>query len=105
MANDFFENQFVLDTPGATLIKVSLTQTLGLNFNPWLAIKGIRWVGATTAGHLCVLQRADGKRYWESVCAGPNYVEGDLIEREWQQDFRLLTLGSGRVYIYLADKR
>lgn len=73
----------------------------GANPGPNLRIKGIRWVGATTAGHACVIQREDGLVYWESLAAGANGVEESFTERVWQKDFKLVTLGSGRVYIYL----
>lgn len=101
MANDFFEGQFVLDTAGATLLKGPL---MGAGFLPFLRIKGIRWVGTGAAGDACVIQAANSKVYWESFALATNYAITDTIERMWQQDFKLTTLTSGRVYIYLADK-
>jgi hypothetical protein len=67
--------------------------------NRVMGLKGIRWVGATTAGHACIIQDADSVVLWESLASGANYVESDLMERTWQKDFKLTTLGSGRVYI------
>jgi len=104
MANDFFENQFILDTPGASLIKQTLQQQ-GYGMMPMIRVKGIRWISpAAVAGHACVITASNGKVYWEAVAAGPNSNLADLIERLWMQDFALTTLASGRVYIYMADK-
>ena len=63
-------------------------------------IVGIRWVGATTAGHVCVLKDASGKYIWESVAAGANYVEADTIhvQREYK-GITLVTLESGVLYV------
>jgi len=98
IANRFYEHCYALDTPHATNL---LRFVDGANPGTVLNIKGIRWVGATTAGHACVITREDGLVYWESLASGANYVESDTIERQWQQNFKLTTLGSGRVYIYL----
>jgi hypothetical protein len=97
LANSFREKRFLLDTAGTTLLRQALAPGESIN----LRIKGIRWVGATTAGHACVIQDEDGVVYWESLATGANYVESDLMERTWQKDFKLTTLASGRVYIYL----
>lgn len=97
MPNLFKEKRFIIDTPGATLLRALLAPGEG----PILGIKNIRWVGATTAGHACVIQDADGVTYWESLASGANYVESDLAERHWQKDFQVTTLASGRLYIYL----
>jgi hypothetical protein len=97
IANLFYETTYCLDTPGTTLLKY----IAGANPGTVLNIKGIRWVGATTAGHACIIQREDNLVYWESLASGANYIESDTIERQWQQNFKLTTLGSGRVYIYL----
>lgn len=99
MANLYYENIYCLDTAHATDL---LKYLGGANPGPNLNIKQIRWVGATNAGHACVLQREDGLVYWESLAAGANNIESDQTERVWQKDFKLTTLGSGRVYIYLA---
>lgn len=97
MANIFKEHRFILDTAGSTLLRSTLAPGAPRD----LYIKGIRWVGATTAAHAAVIQDEDGVVYWESLAAGSNYVESDLTERVWQKDFKLTTLGSGRLYIYL----
>ena len=90
----------LLDTASANLIKQTLQGLTNYQIEPFLPVKWIRWVGATTAAHACVIQAANGKVYWEDV--QPTTVatiEGPLIG-PWMQDFKLVTLGSGRVYIY-----
>ena len=102
MANTYKEHRFILDTAHAdNLIKATVGNSAGVHFPRILRIKGIRWVAATTATHTAIIQDEDGIVYWESICSGANYVESDLTEREWQKDFKLTALGSGRVYIYL----
>lgn len=102
IANVFRERRFIIDTPGATLLRAALAPGESANS---LNVKAIRWVGATTAGHACVIQDSDGIVYWESVAAGSNYVESDLTERVFQKDFAVPTLASGRLYIYLSQGR
>ena len=99
MANVFYEKQYIIDTAGSTLLRETLAPGESLLSN----IKGIQWVGATTAGHQCVIQSSDNIVYWESVASGANFDTYFLIERVWQKDFKVVTLGSGRLYIYLAS--
>ena len=100
MANQFFEQQFILDTPGATLLKV----LMGSGIPPFIRVKGLRWVGSGAATDTCVIQADNGLTYWEAIAGAAQYNVTDRIERMWQRDFSLSTLTSGRVYIYLADK-
>jgi hypothetical protein len=97
MANIYKERRFIIDTAGSTLLRSTLAPGESLNTR----VKAIRWVGATTAGHACVIQDEDGIVYWESLASGSNYIESDLTERVWQKDFKVTTLASGRLYIYL----
>jgi len=99
MANSYKNQRYILDTAGDTLLKAALTPGRGE-----LVINGIRWVGSTTAGHLCVILDEDGVVLWESIASGANYVEKDSIEMYWPLDFSLPTLGSGVVYIYTGKK-
>ena len=100
MANTFFDRIFILDTASATLLKQALGGATNYVFEPFLPVKWIRWVGATTAAHACVIQAANGLVYWEDVQPTTvGTIEGPLIG-PWMQDFKLVTLGSGRVYIY-----
>ena len=100
MPNDFFDRIFVLDTPGANLIKQTLGGLTNYQFEPFLPVKRVRWVGPTTAGHQCVIQAANGKVYWEATASVANADIADDLIGPWMQDFKLVTLGSGRVYIY-----
>jgi hypothetical protein len=96
--NQYRERRFIIDTAGTTLLRSTLAPGEPTN----LYVKSIRWVGATTAGHAAVVQDEDSVVYWESLAAGSNYVESDLTERVWQKDFKVTTLQSGRLYIYLS---
>lgn len=92
MANDTSTTPWILDTASATPIT---TETL----RP----RGIRWIGATTAGHECILQDQAGRRKWHSVAGGANHVEADDlngIDNLWDGVI-LATLGSGVVYLEL----
>lgn len=64
MSNVCDGNPWVLDTAGATV----LTRAR-------IKVTGVRWVGATTAGHRVVLTDAEGDRIWSSEASGANYVE------------------------------
>ena len=103
MANDYYDNIFVLDTAAATLIKAALAvSAAGFNAIPRsLPVKYIRWVGPTTIGHACVLQDENSKVLWEDVCGVANKGGESPLFGPWHRDFKLVTLGSGRVYIYL----
>lgn len=89
-----------------------------LTSNPWIVpsadasatplttnnvhVKGIRWTGATTAGHTATITDAAGKVKWTSVASGANYVESDLIEGPSGAGWAgvvVPTLGSGTLYI------
>ena len=102
MANAYKENRFIIDTAGTTLLR----GTLASGESSILLIKGIRWVSKTaSAGDQAIIQDADGIVYWESVASGSNYVESDLLERKWQKDFKVTTLTTGTLYIYLYAGR
>lgn len=101
MANNFVNDLFILDTAASTLIKAQQATAKGVSFPTVIVIKNIRWVAATTAGHACIIQDENSVVLWESLASGANYVESDLTERTWRLDFKLTTLGSGRVYITL----
>lgn len=95
MANDLTKNPMKVDTAGAGAIIAAGTR---------LRIKGIRWVGATTAGHTAVVQTAAGAPIWNSVASGANYVEADILENihaHWD-GLTVPTLASGILWIELA---
>jgi hypothetical protein len=91
MANDLNNDPLIIDTPGAGVL---ITQPI--------RVKGIRWVGATTAGHQAVIQDQDGKLKWKSIAAGANNIESDFAEREklWN-GLKVPTLQSGELHIEL----
>lgn len=92
MANDLTKQPWMVDTAAGTVLTTER-----------LKVKGVRWVGATTAGHQAVITDRNSRTVWESVAAGANHVESDLIESEdpgWD-GLRVPTLGSGRLYIEL----
>ena len=105
MANDFYELTFRLDTPHASnLMKETVGRVVGVHFPNVLKVKGVKWVSPTaTAGDACLILNTEGKPYFDEVASGANYVASDLVERDWQRDFTLTTLASGRVYIYLQS--
>jgi hypothetical protein len=93
MANDLTKNPWLIDTPGATTLTTER-----------LYVKGVRWVGASTAGHQAVIQDRNSRVVWESVASGADHVESDLIETPdagWD-GMKVPTLQSGKLYIELA---
>lgn len=66
-----------------------------------LTVRQIRWVGATTAGHSVVIQDPSDNILWDSVAAGANYVEADSLNREWAAGFKVTTLDSGVLRVYV----
>ena len=93
MANDVTSNPWILDTAGATPITTDL-----------IRVKGIRWVGATTAAHAAILKDQNGKVKWRSVASGANYVESDNLftrpPNNWD-GLVLDTLQSGVIFVEL----
>lgn len=94
MANNLTQNPYILDTPGAGIITTNL-----------LRIKKLRWVGATTAGHRCVLSDQFDYVFWESFCPGANYVEESDFTTYLNQNvvlngIKVTVLGSGKLYLY-----
>lgn len=92
MANDLTTNPWVIDTASASVLSSML-----------MRVKTVRWVGATTAGHKATIKDRNGKVMWDSVAAGANYVESELIEDITSWDGIAVTaLDSGKLYITLA---
>jgi hypothetical protein len=96
--NVYKDKRFLIDTAGATLLR----ETLAYGEARDLHIRGLRWVGATTAGHTVVIQDSDSIVLWASVASGANYVEESDCPQTWQKDFKVVTLASGILYVYLA---
>lgn len=91
MANDVTNNPFIIDTPGA-----------GVIFSQPIRVRGVRWVGATTAGHLIKITDANDVEKWASEAAGANHTEADTIKEEtlWK-GLKVPTMQSGKLYIEL----
>lgn len=79
-----------MDTPATTVLTTMK-----------LRVKGVRWVGATTAGHTAIIHDRNSRIVWRSVATGANYVESDLIENDWD-GLIVPTLASGILYIELG---
>ena len=93
MANDTTVNPWKIDTASGTAITTDLVR-----------VRGVRWVGATTAAHTAVIQNAAGKVMWTSVANAANYVEADGLGMTGMnmQGMIVPTLASGILYIELA---
>lgn len=91
MANDFTGNPWQVDTAA-----VLTTERV--------RVRGIRWVGGTTAGHTAVIKDNKSDTVWSSVAAGANNVESDLFaDRGMNFDgLNVTTIASGVLYIELA---
>jgi hypothetical protein len=90
MANSLGGTAWALDTAG-----VITTDRVRCN---------LRWVGSTTAGHLCTIANNAGRVVWSSAAAGANNVESDLLNANprapYQFDgFNLTAIGSGILYV------
>lgn len=91
-ANDISKYPYIIDTAGATTI---------ISTRVW--VTGIRWVGATTAGHQAVIQDANGRVLWEAIAGTTNWDEESFIPMVWRDGFKVSTLTSGKLYIYTRE--
>ena len=99
MANDLTGNPLVIDTASATPI---MTDDVYLD--------AIRWVGATTAGHQAVVKdnKTSPDTVYEGLASGANFIDERSFGAEYAGPRRVVgglavtTLGSGKLYIYLA---
>lgn len=82
------EKRFKVTSAGSTLI-----------YDSSLDVMAIRFTGATTAGHQCVIQGSDNEELWRSVAGGANYTELDGVKRKWKNGFKVTTLDSGQVIV------
>lgn len=83
MPNKFDGRQWILDTPGATVL--------------WpgrVYVKSIYWKAPTTIGHTVVLQEKDGDEALTLVCEVAAESQFMLIEN-WWDGLILATLASG----------
>jgi len=92
MANVFSGLRWIIDTASPLMVTTER-----------IKVKGIRWVyEGATAGDNCVVQDADGNVLWETVAAGVNYSEAELLEDWWETGFKVPTLAGGRLIITLC---
>jgi hypothetical protein len=92
VANALTVNPLKIDTSGAGLLLASN-----------LYVKSIRWVGATTAGHLASVTDKNDVVVWSSVAAiATNNSEAEQIDanKPWK-GLKVPTLQSGVLYITL----
>ena len=89
MANVLEGNPWLIDTASGTAITTERVRILGF-----------RWVGASAAGHACIVTDSGGVTIWESLAAGSNYVESDTfpVVRVYR-GLTVPTLASGRLYV------
>ncbi len=68
-----------------------------------LKIDFIRWVGATTAGHVLTLTDTAGNVLFSSVADGANFIDVHALPLI-ANGVILSVLGSGTLYLYLNEK-
>ena len=91
MANDLTTNPIFLDTASVGAIDQIRRY-----------VKSVRWVSeSASAGDNAQLKNGAGVIKWESVAAGANHVDADLIE-DWWEGIDMDLLDTGNVYIYLG---
>lgn len=92
MSNVLTGNPWVLDTASATPVSLARVK-----------ISGIRWIGATAAGHQVVVTDAGGGRIWSSMASRANYVEAyDPRSERLYTGLAIPTLDSGVLEIEFA---
>ena len=89
MANILTDNPLIIDTAGAAVLVAGSFR-----------VRGIRWVGATTAGHAVSVTDSNDVVKWAGEAAGANHSEADTIKDEklWK-GLKVPTLQSGTLYI------
>jgi hypothetical protein len=93
MPNDLTISPWIVDTPGAGVLSSDV-----------LAIETVRWVGATTAGHVAEITNAADRMVWRSVAAGANHVEAEWLNAMLWTGLKVPTLGSGVLYITVTRR-
>ena len=79
----------------------------GDTFTDGCRVSVIIWNGATTAGHTCRLDlRTEGAKLWGGTAAQANdYLGANFGPKglHCPTGFKLTQIGSGEVYVYLAE--
>lgn len=63
-------------------------------------VRTFRWLGATTAGHVLVVNDTNGNLIWESESDGPNFNDLHPLY-DWVDGIVVQTMPSGRILVYL----
>ena len=63
-----------------------------------------RWVGATAAGHKCLITNLNGDTLWKSEADGPNFIDGWVFDYKWTNGIVMASMNSGTVQVYEARK-
>ncbi len=67
-------------------------------------IASIRWVGATAAGHTCVVTDGAGNPLFSSIANGANFVDGWVFDHKTVAGLVLTTMASGAIDLYLTNR-
>lgn len=89
-----------------SLLVVTSASSTDLLATKALKLLSVRWFGATTAGHGCVLKDGSDNTLWQSVAGGANYVEESDLQHKvppGARGFKVTTLGSGTVHLYYKE--
>lgn len=102
MANSISASPPVIIVDTAYTDPDTFLKDVALGKTPAVKVKSLRWVGATTAGHECVVQDRDSEVIWAAKAEGANVEVVDDVCKMWTNGFKVPTLGSGKLYIALA---
>jgi hypothetical protein len=67
-------------------------------------LSSLRWVGATTAGHLCVVTDAAGNVIFTSEADGANFIDGWVFDHKWVNGITIASMNSGALQIYMSPR-
>lgn len=79
------------------VLRATSTDTISTEY---ISVKAIRWVGATTAGHVCTLTDTAGNIVWTGVADAANYTDTMYMHDRFL-GLIVSAISSGVVYIYL----
>jgi hypothetical protein len=74
--------------------------TYGSTLGP-IYVKHLRWVRATTQGHLCKVKSKNGDMIFESEADGAQFIDVHPLYK-FCNGITIDTLDSGTLYVYLA---
>ena len=69
-----------------------------------MILSSLRWVGATTATHSCIITDGAGNVIFSSVANAANFVDGWVFDGKWVGGIAFDAMDSGAVDIYLSAK-